>query len=105
MTFLYTIYMLSLVIMGSVSVKWIFLLLSSGFYNLFSTNPEMDQSVFPEWLCVPGHHLLFVPHCLFVLQAETLSGLPISSDESDFEARFNSWNLGVWLFMFCPCAI
>nr|XP_055039277.1 centrosomal protein of 112 kDa-like isoform X2 [Misgurnus anguillicaudatus] len=26
---------------------------------------------------------------------ETHSGLPISSDDSDFETRFNSWNLGI----------
>ncbi|XP_056609938.1 centrosomal protein of 112 kDa isoform X3 [Triplophysa dalaica] len=30
-----------------------------------------------------------------IKKAETLSGLPISSDESDFETRFNSWNLGI----------
>lgn len=39
---------------------------------------------------------VFVPHCVFLLQAEAHRRL-VSSDGSDFEARFNSWNLGVKL--------
>uniref|UniRef100_A0A8C1SZD7 Centrosomal protein 112 n=1 Tax=Cyprinus carpio TaxID=7962 RepID=A0A8C1SZD7_CYPCA len=64
-------------------------------------NTLVDNSKFPERS--PSLDMVcrfFVAHCLFLLQAEAHRRPPVSSDDSDFEARFNSWNLGVKLDVF-----
>uniref|UniRef100_A0A8C1YLS5 Centrosomal protein 112 n=1 Tax=Cyprinus carpio TaxID=7962 RepID=A0A8C1YLS5_CYPCA len=87
---------------------------------LLAKSQEQGSAVLPDWVSgelgqtaerSPSLDMVcrfFVAHCLFLLQAEAHRRPPVSSDDSDFEARFNSWNLGVKLDVFrkkinCHC--